>query len=112
VSARTQSPAVLQRRIDALQAKLRAQETAWTRGGVEAWRAKVATKTCRAQIAQSARKWGRMLGPTFEELLAARLVCVDAQNDGVELTQEAALELVERWSSEGPRQRAAARRVA
>jgi hypothetical protein len=112
VSARTQTVEGLRRKVDALKAKLAAQETAWTRGGVDAWRAHVATKTHRRAIEATARRWGRMIGPTYVELCAARLVCVDEQPDGTRLTDESALGLVERWASEGPRARTTTRRAA
>lgn len=105
MSARTQSVEGLRRKVDALKARLAAQETAWTRepDRIAGWSRHVATKTCRRAIEHTARKWGRMLGPRYVELCAARLVCVDEQPDGSRLTDESALVLVERWASEGPR---------
>lgn len=103
MSARTQSAAALRRKVDALTAKLRAQETAWMYGGPDAWRAHVAAYPCRRAVESSARKHGRMLGPTFEALLAARLECVDEREDGTRPTPETAASLVAMWSAAGPR---------
>lgn len=105
MSARTETAASLTRKLNAALAKIAAQETAWTRepDRIAGWSRHVATKTCRRAIEHTARKWGRMLGPRYVELCAARLVCVDEQSDGTRLTDESALVLVERWASEGPR---------
>ena len=107
MSARTQSTAALQRKVDRLQAKLRAAETAWMHGGPDAWRAHVATKTCRRALEATARKHGRTLGPTYEALVAQRLVCVDVR-DGAQLDDDCAARIVAQWAAEGPRVRRAA----
>ena len=109
MSARTQSTAALQRKVDRLQAKLRAAETAWMHGGPDAWRAHLETKTCRRALEATARKHGRTLGPTYEALVAQRLVCVDVL-DGAQLDDDCAARIVAQWASEGPR--ATARRAA
>ena len=107
MSARTQSTAALQRKVDRLQAKLRAAETAWMYGGPDAWRAHLETKTCRRALEATARKHGRTLGPTYEALVAQRLVCVDVR-DGAQLDDDCAARIVAQWTSEGPRVRRAA----
>ena len=107
MSARTQSTAALQRKVDRLQAKLRAAETAWMHGGPDAWRAHVETKTCRRALEATARKHGRTLGPTYEALVAQRLVCVDVR-DGAQLDDDCAARIVAAWAAEGPRVRCAA----
>ena len=109
MSARTQSTAALQRKVDRLQAKLRAAETAWMHGGPGAWRAHLETKTCRRALEATARKHGRTLGPTYEALVAQRLVCVDVR-DGAQLDDDCAARIVAQWAAEGPR--ATARRAA
>ena len=109
MSALPQSTAALQRRVDRLTAKLRAQATAWMYGGPAAWRAHVATKTCRKALEATARKHGRTLGPTYEALVAQRLVCVDVR-DGAQLDDDCAARIVAQWAAEGPR--ATARRAA
>ena len=55
----------------------------------------------RNAIMGSARKHGATLGPEFREILAARLVVVDVDRDGLRPTIETARRLVEAWSGEG-----------
>ena len=55
----------------------------------------------RNAIMGSARKHGATLGAAFRELLAARLVVVDVDRDGLRPTIETARRLVEAWSGEG-----------
>ena len=55
----------------------------------------------RRAIEASARKHGATLGAAFRELLAARLVVVDVDRDGLRPTIETARRLVEAWSGEG-----------
>jgi len=50
-------------------------------------------------------KHGATLGPEFREVLAARLVEVDVDRDGLRPTMETARRLVEAWSAESPRVR-------
>jgi len=107
VSARPQSVEALRRKVDRLSAKLRTSETAWMYGGPDAWRAHVATKTCRRALEATARKHGRTLGPTYEALVAQRLVCVDVL-DGAQLDDDCAARIVAQWAAEGPRVRRAA----
>jgi len=107
VSARPQSVEALRRKVDRLEDKPRASETAWMYGGPDAWRAHVATKDCRKALEATARKHGRTLGPTYEALVAQRLVCVDVR-DGAQLDDDCAARIVAGWAAEGPRARRAA----
>ena len=109
MSARPQSVEALRRKVARLEDKLRASETAWMYGGVTAWRAHLETKTCRRALEATARKHGRTLGPTYEALVAQRLVCVDVR-DGAQLDDDCAARIVAQWAAEGPR--ATARRAA
>ena len=59
----------------------------------------------RRAIEASARKHGATLGAAFRELLAARLVVVDVDRDGLRPTIETARRLVDAWSAEAPRVR-------
>lgn len=101
--------AALQRTIDAMAAKLEREHTAWQREGVEGWKRYAARKSTRREIMNAARKHGRMVGPVFCDLLAARLVCVDVDAAGAHLSEETAAETVERWASEGPATKATKR---
>lgn len=107
MSARPQSVEALRRKVARLSAKLRTSETAWMYGGVAAWRAHLETKTCRRALEATARKHGRTLGPTYEALVAQRLVCVDVR-DGAQLDDDCAARIVAGWAAEGPRARRAA----
>ena len=109
MSARPQSVEALRRKVARLSAKLRTSETAWMYGGPDAWRAHVATKTCRRALEATARKHGRTLGPTYEALVAQRLVCVDVR-DGAQLDDDCAARIVAQWAEAGPR--STARRAA
>lgn len=72
----------------------------------------LSTKTDPVSLQNAVRKYGRF-NARFRALAAARLQAVShADHDGTRPEYITCVRDVERWSSEGPRQRAAARRVA
>lgn len=88
-----------------LRAQLAAAESAWQRDP-RLWAIHAEGYTCRRAVENAARKHN--LGAQWREVLAARLVEVDVDRDGMRPTMDTALNLVARWSESGP----AVRRVA
>lgn len=88
-----------------LRAQLAAAESAWQRDP-RLWSIHAEGYTCRRAVENAARKHN--LGAAWREVLAARLVEVDVDRDGMRPTMDTALNLVARWSESGP----AVRRVA
>lgn len=88
-----------------LRAQLAAAESAWQRDP-RLWSIHAEGYTCRRAVENAARKHN--LGAQWREVLAARLVEVDVDRDGMRPTMDTALNLVARWSESGP----AVRRVA
>lgn len=88
-----------------LRAQLAAAESAWQRDP-RLWSIHAEGYTCRRAVENAARKHN--LGAQWREVLAARLVEVDVDRDGLRPTMDTALNLVARWSESGP----AVRRVA
>ena len=88
-----------------LRAQLAAAESAWQRDP-RLWSIHAEGYACRRAVENAARKHN--LGAAWREVLAARLVEVDVDRDGLRPTMDTALNLVARWSESGP----AVRRVA
>ena len=88
-----------------LRAQLAAAESAWQRDP-RLWSIHAEGYTCRRAVENAARKHN--LGAAWQEVLAARLVAVDVDRDGMRPTMDTARNLVARWSESGP----AVRRVA
>ena len=85
-----------------LRAQLAAAESAWQRDP-RLWSIHAEGYTCRRAVENAARKHN--LGAAWREVLAARLVEVDVDRDGLRPTMETARNLVAQWSAEGPRVR-------
>ena len=87
-----------------LRREVEALRSAW-RNDPRLWAIHVDDYKHRNAIMGSARKNGATLGAEFRELLAARLVVVDVDRDGLRPTMETAKALVASWSADGPRVR-------
>lgn len=87
-----------------LRREVAALRSAWQRDP-RLWSAHVEDYAHRNAIMGSARKHGAALGAAFREILAARLVVVDVDRDGLRPTIETARRLVDAWSAEAPRVR-------
>jgi len=85
-----------------LRAQLAAAESAWQRDPW-LWSIHAEGYTCRRAVENAARKHN--LGAAWREVLAARLVEVDVDRDGLRPTMETARSLVETWAREGQRVR-------
>lgn len=85
-----------------LRAQLAAAESAWQRDP-RLWSIHAEGYTCRRAVENAARKHN--LGAQWREVLAARLVEVDVDRDGLRPTMETARSLVETWAREGQRVR-------
>lgn len=85
-----------------LRAQLAAAESAWQRDP-RLWSIHAEGYTCRRAVENAARKHN--LGAAWREVLAARLVEVDVDRDGLRPTMDTARNLVAQWSAEGPRVR-------
>ena len=85
-----------------LRAQLAAAESAWQRDP-RLWSIHAEGYTCRRAVENAARKHN--LGAAWREVLAARLVEVDVDRDGLRPTMETARSLVETWAREGQRVR-------
>ena len=85
-----------------LRAQLAAAESAWQRDP-RLWSIHAEGYTCRRAVENAARKHN--LGAQGREVLAARLVEVDVDRDGMRPTMDTARNLVAQWSAEGPRVR-------
>lgn len=85
-----------------LRAQLAAAESAWQRDP-RLWSIHAEGYACRRAVENAARKHN--LGAAWREVLAARLVEVDVDRDGLRPTMETARNLVAQWSAEGPRVR-------
>jgi hypothetical protein len=88
-----------------LRAQLAAAESAWQHDP-RLWPIHAEGYACRRAVENAARKHN--LGAAWREVLAARLVVVDVDRDGLRPTMDTARNLVVRWSESGP----AVRRVA
>ena len=87
-----------------LRREVEALRSAW-RNDPRLWAIHADDYKHRNAIMGSARKHGATLGPEFREILAARLVVVDVDRDGLRPTIETARRLVDAWSGEAPRVR-------
>jgi len=85
-----------------LRAQLAAAESAWQRDP-RLWSIHAEGYACRRAVENAARKHN--LGAQWREVLAARLVEVDVDRDGLRPTMETARSLVETWAREGQRVR-------
>ena len=85
-----------------LRAQLAAAEGAW-RNDPRTQAIHAEGYACRRAVENAARKHD--LGAAWREILAARLVVVDVDRDGLRPTIETARRLVEAWSAEAPRVR-------
>lgn len=85
-----------------LRAQLAAAESAWQRDP-RLWSIHAEGYTCRRAVENAARKHN--LGAAWREVLAARLVEVDVDRDGLRPTMDTARNLVETWAREGQRVR-------
>jgi len=85
-----------------LRAQLAAAESAWQRDP-RLWSIHAEGYACRRAVENAARKHN--LGAAWREVLAARLVEVDVDRDGLRPTMETARSLVETWAREGQRVR-------
>ena len=85
-----------------LRAQLAAAESAWQRDP-RLWSIHAEGYTCRRAVETAARKHN--LGAAWREVLAARLVEVDVDRDGLRPTMDTARNLVETWAREGQRVR-------
>ena len=85
-----------------LRAQLAAAESAWQRDP-RLWSIHAEGYACRRAVENAARKHN--LGAAWREVLAARLVEVDVDRDGLRPTMDTARNLVAQWSAEGPRVR-------
>jgi hypothetical protein len=88
-----------------LRARIAELESAWQRDP-RLWAIHAEGYACRRAVENAARKHN--LGAAWREILAARLVVVDVDRDGLRPTMETARRLVETWSAESPRVRRAA----
>ena len=88
--------------IACLRAQLAAAESAWQRDP-RLWSIHAEGYACRRAVENAARKHN--LGAQWREVLAARLVEVDVDRDGLRPTMETARSLVETWAREGQRVR-------
>lgn len=87
-----------------LRARIAELESAWQRDP-RLWAIHAEDYKHRNAVMGSARKYGATLGPEFREVLAARLVEVDVDRDGLRPTMDTARSLVETWAREGQRVR-------
>ena len=85
-----------------LRAQLAAAESAWQRDP-RLWSIHAEGYACRRAVENAARKHN--LGAAWREVLAARLVEVDVDRDGLRPTMDTARNLVETWAREGQRVR-------
>jgi hypothetical protein len=85
-----------------LRARIAELESAWQRDP-RLWAIHAEGYACRRAVENAARKHN--LGAAWREILAARLVVVDVDRDGLRPTMETARRLVETWSAESPRVR-------
>ena len=85
-----------------LRREVEALRSAW-RKDPRLWGIHAEGYACRRAIENAARKHD--LGAAWREILAARLVVVDVDRDGLSPTIETARRLVDAWSAEAPRVR-------